>query len=132
MGVAQARRANILVVEDSATDREMMTRVMEKAGLFRAAHFASDLAEARQFLYEGRVSMIFLDNSLPDGYGADFLSELAGNAAWQFIPVVLVTDWPSPFMSAKARFLAVTEIWRKDEFTVGALRQVLNNRRMAR
>lgn len=132
MTVAQGKRANILVVEDSATDREMMTRVIEKAGLFRFVHFASDLAEARQFLSGGRVSLIFLDNSLPDGYGADFLSELAEHSAWQMIPVVLVTDWPSPFMRAKAQCLSVSEIWSKDDFTVGALKKVVNGRGMAR
>lgn len=132
MNVAQTKRASILVVEDSATDREMMTRVIEKAGFFRSVHFACDLAEARECLAGGKVSLIFLDNSLPDGYGADFLSELAGHSAWQSIPVVLVTDWPSPFMRAKAKCLSVAEIWKKEDFTVGALRQVVNARRAAR
>lgn len=86
----------ILVIEDSSADREMFRRVLKQVCAPRLkVSFAHDLNTARQRLAEERFALIILDNVLPDGYGADFVSELGQSRAWRRIPVLVVSDWPT-------------------------------------
>ena len=62
---------------------------------------------------------------LPDGVGADFLAELAVHAHWRQAPVVMVSDWPSPFMFDKARAANVLAVWSKGDFTPERVRRLV-------
>ncbi|EIE49919.1 hypothetical protein AL036_19695 [Salipiger aestuarii] len=119
---------SILVIEDSAADREMFRRVL---GQICAADvqvcFAADLATARQRLDEHLVAFIILDNVLPDGRGADFISELAQHRDWQKIPVLVVSDWPTPFMFDKVRNARAKAILSKDDFRAPVIRPYIEN-----
>lgn len=114
-----------LIVEDSNIDQRIMTRVLSRFGRRVAFDFAATIQEARRRLDDVDYSFIFLDNSLPDGRGADFVKELSQNARWGRIPVVMVTDWPSPFMFAKAQSPNVVDVWTKDQFNWGAVQRVM-------
>ncbi|PTW52069.1 response regulator [Rhodovulum kholense] len=117
-----------LVVEDTDFDRMIMQRKLAAIDKSLQVRFAATLAEARQCLYEEPISIIFLDNSLPDGKGANFALELSAHRGWSQIPVVMVSDWPSPFMSAKAEAANVVAIWTKTEFTALTVAEVLRSR----
>lgn len=117
-----------LLVEDTAFDRMIMERKLAACGRGLQVRHAATVAEARRCLEEERISIIFLDNSLPDGKGADFAMELASHRSWHRIPVVMVSDWPSPFMKAKAKVANVIAIWTKTEFTTPAVAEVLKAR----
>ncbi|ARC88600.1 response regulator [Rhodovulum sp. MB263] len=117
-----------LVVEDTVFDRMIMERKLAAYGQPLEVRYAGSLAEARNCLYEMPISIIFLDNSLPDGKGANFALELAAHRSWSEIPVVMVSDWPSPFMQAKANASNVIAIWTKTEFTAITVAEVLKSR----
>lgn len=114
-----------LIVDDMDFDRHMMRRVVGKSCPGLRMVVARDLAEARKRLREKQVSILFLDNALPDGRGVDFVSELARDERLRRVPVIIVSDFPSPFMYAKAQAANVREVWSKREFVAPAVRRVV-------
>ena len=116
-GVA-ARQATCLIVEDSAFDSEKLTRVIGKSAGKMRVEVAATLRSARLALSRGDIALILLDNNLPDGLGADFAIELSRNARLADIPVIMISDWPSPFMWEKAASAGVLHVLNKAEFDV--------------
>ena len=112
----QGKGNRCLVVEDEERDRLMFARIFGRAGLSGAVEFAQSLAEARALLADRRYGLIVLDNTLPDGKGADFVVELGRTKRMASVPVVIVSDWPSPFMYAKARSANVLDVLTKCQF----------------
>lgn len=113
----QAER--FLIVEDSKFDQERITRVLNRNFRNAEIYYASTLQAARDFLEANTVSMILLDNNLPDGRGANYVLELAQDDELSRIPVIIVSDWPSPFMWHKAKTAGVLFVLKKDEFHAG-------------
>ncbi|MGB7241338.1 MAG: response regulator [Sulfitobacter sp.] len=122
------RGSNCLIIEDSTFDQQMMTRVMTRS--FGNVHVdvASTLADARAQLADNTISLILLDNNLPDGFGADFAMELANDPELSRIPVIMVSDWPSPFMWEKAQAAGVLFVVSKSEFGARFVKSALANR----
>jgi len=116
-----------LIVDDASVDREMMCRILSRQSPAPRVLTATSLTEARRCLAREGVTLLFLDNMLPDGVGADFLSELAARADWRRVPVVLVSDWPSPFMFDKARAANVLAVWSKGDFTAERVRRLVRS-----
>jgi CheY-like chemotaxis protein len=79
----------ILVVEDDATIREMISRTLEREG------WEIDQAEngrvALQQVSTKRPGLILLDLMMPEMDGFQFLAELRKNELWRTIPVIVVT-----------------------------------------
>jgi DNA-binding NarL/FixJ family response regulator len=105
-----------LIVEDSDFDRQKLTRVLNKSRQPFHIEVAATLKSARRMMEKGPVSLILLDNNLPDGLGADFALELARDPNFAEIPVIIVSDWPSPFMWEKASTAGVAYVLSKTEF----------------
>lgn len=105
-----------LIVEDSEFDQQMMKRVIARSHRDLRVEVVSTLRSARIALKRGSVSLILLDNNLPDGKGANFALELAAHDALRSIPVIMVSDWPSPFMWEKAASAGVLYVVNKSEF----------------
>ncbi|MDF3415315.1 response regulator [Sulfitobacter sp. M57] len=105
-----------LIVEDSDFDREKLTRIMQKSNHPFHIEAATTLKLARRVMEKAPVSLILLDNNLPDGLGADFALELARDANYADIPVIIISDWPSPFMWEKASSAGVAFVLSKTEF----------------
>jgi len=114
-----------LIVDDSAFDQEMMSRAAKMAVANMEIQTASTLQAARKALMEGPVSLIVLDNSLPDGKGADFAVELARHRKLATIPIIIASDWPSPFMWDKASDAGVKCVVTKSDFNPELIRKVL-------
>ncbi|SNS43390.1 Response regulator receiver domain-containing protein [Antarctobacter heliothermus] len=102
-----------------------MRRVMAKHCPEMPLIVARNLGEARARLRSENVSILFLDNALPDGMGVDFLTEMKADKALSQVPVIIVSDFPSPFMYAKAQAAKVCEVWSKREFVGAAVRRVM-------
>jgi PleD family two-component response regulator len=113
---AIAQQATCLIIEDSAFDREKMTRMINKNVRKMRVELADTLKTARIALAQGDVSLILLDNNLPDGLGANFALELSNDARLSGIPIIMVSDWPSPFMWEKAASAGVLYVLNKGEF----------------
>lgn len=114
-----------LIVDDVDFDRRMMRRVVATCCPGLPMVVACNLEEARRRLRETRVSILFLDNALPDGRGVDFVSELAGDKTLKRVPVIIVSDFPSPFMYAKAQAANVREVWSKRDFVAPAVKRAV-------
>ncbi len=115
-----------LIIEDSEFDQEMMRRAAKIAMENMEVQAVSTLQGARKALMEGPVSLILLDNSLPDGKGADFAVELAQYPKLARIPIIIASDWPSPFMWDKANVAGVKFVVSKSDFKPDLIRKVLN------
>lgn len=114
-----------LIVDDVEFDRRMMRRVFSKQCPNIPLVVARNLTEARQRMKEKTVSILFLDNALPDGMGVDFVAELSEDQDLRRVPVVIVSDFPSPFMYAKAKAANVREVWSKREFVGRSVERVI-------
>ena len=108
--------ATCLIVEDSQFDQKMMVRIINRSHRDMKVEVASTISAARKALKRVPVSLILLDNNLPDGHGANFALELASDTSHSKIPVIMVSDWPSPFMWEKAASAGVMYVVNKSEF----------------
>lgn len=124
--------AACLLIEDNNFDQRLIMRVLKKSGMELPVLVAPTLDEARIVLAEQKIRFILLDNSLPDGYGADFALELSANPATAVLPVMMLTDWPSPFMTDKAKMAGVLAILGKAQFGPQHVQIMLAARQSAR
>ena len=79
----------ILVVEDDASTRELLVRLLTARG--HTVSEAADGQAALEALTAEIPSLIMLDLMMPRMDGFQFLHEMRRNAAWEHIPVVVVT-----------------------------------------
>ncbi|MEP2642496.1 response regulator [Roseobacter sp.] len=121
-----ANTKTCLIVEDSEFDQERIKRIMNKSfqGVFVAV--ATTIEEAREHMARYQTSIILLDNHLPDGTGANFAMELAENPTFARIPIVMVSDWPTPFMFDKADSAGVIDVVNKSDFGARYIHNALN------
>jgi len=114
-----------LVVEDSKFDQKMITRALSKKGDHLELYFSESLQQARDLLETVNFQIILLDNQLPDGMGADFALELSKDPRHCKKPIVMVSDWPSPFMWDKAQKAGVYFVLNKAEFHYDYVKQAM-------
>lgn len=114
-----------LLIEDSEYDQRRIRRILDQAGIGQLDIVAT-VQDARRYLAGNRVDLILLDNGLPDGAGIDFALELRKHAHLANTPVVIVSDWPTPFMFDKALVARVKAVLRKDEFNVARVVEALS------
>lgn len=121
-----------LIVEDDSFDKKMMYRTTRLAVSGITIKVVSTLQEARTAVRTELISLILLDNSLPDGKGADFAMELALSSKWSDIPIIIVSDWPSPFMWDKASAAGVRRIVTKSDLKPHLITEILAPKNGAR
>lgn len=121
-----------LIIEDSEFDSIRMERVVNKSLGSIPIEVATTLDDARIRLREGQMDLILLDNNLPDGLGANFALELAQDSELAHIPVIMVSDWPSPFMWEKAASAGVHYVVNKMEFDGHHVHAAMNAARRQR
>jgi CheY-like chemotaxis protein len=95
---SKQRAIEILLVEDSPTDRLIATEALSKARLLNNLHAVDDGVEAMEFLLrEGKFSnaprpdLILLDLNLPRKDGREVLAEIKQDPGLRLIPVVVMT-----------------------------------------
>jgi twitching motility two-component system response regulator PilH len=81
---------NILIVDDARTDRELLAKVVVKAGY--NAVFASDGDETLEAVKTLRPRLVFLDVVMARTNGYNACRLLKGDPATKDVPVVLVTS----------------------------------------
>lgn len=113
-----------LLVEDSDFDQRRIARILAR-GVTVDLTTASTLADARQILSEEFFDLILLDNSLPDGLGVDFAAELRERNGLNDVPILMISDWPTPFMYDKASAARVGMVLGKDDFQPRHVRDAL-------
>jgi CheY-like chemotaxis protein len=79
----------VLVVDDDATVRQLLRRMLEPEGYTVVE--AENGRAALERLGEGSPALILLDLMMPEMDGFEFLTEFRRNEGWRTIPVVVVT-----------------------------------------
>lgn len=77
----------VLLVEDSVTEREVLTRYLMQAGLTVVSVKSSE--EAQLKLQSQKPDLVILDVILPGQSGFELCREIKANATTQKIPVVI-------------------------------------------
>ena len=117
-------RATCLLIEDSEFDQRRIARVLQRSIPMNLL-VANSLEVARFILSRRKVDLVLLDNKLPDGLGIDFASELRLRPHTAKVPVLMVSDWPTPFMYDKAMEAKVARVLSKDDFQPSHVRDAL-------
>ena len=107
--------AACLIVEDSDFDQLRVMRILAKTSRL-APVVAPTLRTARALLQRQDFALVLLDNDLPDGYGINFAGEIREDPRHKDTPIILVSDWPTPFVYDKAAGLRISMVLSKDEF----------------
>lgn len=115
-----------LIIEDSSFDQEKMRRIMAHSFPLMHVEVAATIERARLKMAEHDVSVVLLDNSLPDGTGANYAMELQNDPAFKNIPIIMVSDWPTPFMFSKAELAGVAHVVNKRDFGARFVHNVLD------
>lgn len=93
------RAIDILMVEDSPTDVDLLKEAMEETKIRNTIHVVSDGVEAMQYL-QGKMDsvdgflpdLILLDLNLPRKDGREVLTEIKNDPRLRSIPVVVLTS----------------------------------------
>jgi class 3 adenylate cyclase/CheY-like chemotaxis protein len=88
-GKAGAARGRILVVDDNETNRDMLSRRLEREGY--QLEVAADGAECLRRLEEERFDLILLDIIMPGLDGFEVLKCIRANAAWSETAVIMIS-----------------------------------------
>ena len=86
-GVAAKQPLHLLVIDDDATQRKLVSLAAAKAG--HAVTFAISCADAIVKLRERQFDCVTLDLALGDGDGLDVLKAM--NATGQTVPVIVIS-----------------------------------------
>jgi two-component system, chemotaxis family, chemotaxis protein CheY len=83
---------NILIVDDSAVTREILTRTIRLSGMPVGEVFhAANGQEALKVLEEKWADMVFTDINMPVMDGLELVGELHKRDDWEQLPVVVVS-----------------------------------------
>jgi CheY-like chemotaxis protein len=109
----------VLVIEDNADDRELLSRQLRKSGLGEHVKFISDGKEAHDFLTgpeappPNDLIIILLDLRLPSLSGLELLRRLRALPRFHSLPVTVMTSSNDPRDLEECRRLNVVNYLTK-------------------
>ncbi len=109
-------RREILIVDDSESDREAITHALRSDRSCRYQfHQAATGAQALELVRKanGNIDLIILDWHLPDLTGIEFVRALRGNAQIPPYPIVLITSSGSTAIAQDALLVGVQDFFTK-------------------
>jgi chemosensory pili system protein ChpA (sensor histidine kinase/response regulator) len=117
-GIMKATPMEIMVIDDSVTIRQVVTKLMEDQGW--KVQTSKDGIDALEKLRESKPDLIVLDIEMPRMNGYEFLAALKTQPAYQDIPVVMLTSRNAAKHRDKAKALGargfVVKPYNDDEF----------------
>ncbi len=81
--------ADILIVEDEKSIRDMLRMALEKQG--HTVHDAETAADARTLMAATQMHLCLVDWMLPGGSGLEFVRSLRKDSLYRNLPVIMVT-----------------------------------------
>jgi two-component system chemotaxis response regulator CheY len=124
--VAETRPLNILIVDDSATMRTMIRRVIDLTELpIGTVYEAVNGLEALHILETCSVHAVFTDINMPVMSGYELLTEMARRDAWKDILRIVISTDGSLLRQEEVRELNVNLYIRKP-FRPEVVRNVLS------
>jgi DNA-binding response OmpR family regulator len=76
-----------LIVDDEADVCYLLGAILKHKNL--QASYVNSISEAKRALMEDNLSIIFLDNHLPDGFGVNFIEEIRSQCPT--VKIVMIT-----------------------------------------
>jgi sigma-B regulation protein RsbU (phosphoserine phosphatase) len=83
------RRGAILVVDDNETNRDLLSRQLERQGYTVAC--AANGQQALQMVEVGQYDLILLDVIMPEMNGYQVLEKLKADERWRHIPAIMIS-----------------------------------------
>ena len=114
----------VLIVDDSATIRMILTGQLKKLGLTDVIE-ASDGKAAIEILAKHEVGLLLIDIHMPNMDGLSCLELIKTNPALAGIPVIIVSSDTDPAQIESAKSLGAHAYIRKP-FRIEALRDALS------
>lgn len=81
---------NVLIVDDHPAMRELLRKVLTRAG-FASVREAASGAEALAGLEEAPAQLILADQNMPAMSGADFIARVRADPRWRGARILLIT-----------------------------------------
>jgi two-component system, chemotaxis family, chemotaxis protein CheY len=117
--------SDILVVDDSAAIRKILTRVLRQTGMaIQTIHEAGDGQDALAVMAEHRIDLVLSDINMPKMDGLQLLASLKASSQWRSIPVVMITTEGGETKVAEAVRLGAAGYVRKP-FTADQIKEKL-------
>jgi two-component system chemotaxis response regulator CheY len=117
--------SDVLVVDDSAAIRKILTRVLRQTGMaIQTIHEAGDGQEALALMAQHRIDLVLSDINMPKMDGLQLLASLKASPQWQRIPVVMITTEGGETKVAEAVRLGAAGYVRKP-FTADQIKEKL-------
>lgn len=117
--------SDVLVVDDSAAIRKILTRVLRQTGMaIQTIHEAGDGQEALALMEQHRIDLVLSDINMPKMDGLQLLASLKASPQWQRIPVVMITTEGGETKVAEAVRLGAAGYVRKP-FTADQIKEKL-------
>lgn len=116
---------DVLIVDDSAAIRKILTRVLRQSELPVGAILeAGDGAEALEALKVNKVGLILSDINMPNMDGLQLLSTLRADASMKGVPILMITTEGSQNKVLEAVNLGASGYVRKP-FTAEQIKEKL-------
>ena len=117
--------SDVLVVDDSAAIRKILTRVLRQTGMaIQTIHEAGDGQEALAVMALHRIDLVLSDINMPKMDGLQLLASLKASPQWQSVPVVMITTEGGETKVAEAVRLGAAGYVRKP-FTADQIKEKL-------
>ena len=117
--------SDVLVVDDSAAIRKILTRVLRQTGMaIQNVYEAGDGQDALAMMAQHRVDLVLSDINMPKMDGLQLLAALKASPQWRNIPVVMITTEGGETKVAEAVKLGAAGYVRKP-FTADQIKEKL-------
>jgi two-component system, chemotaxis family, chemotaxis protein CheY len=117
--------SDVLVVDDSAAIRKILTRVLRQTGMaIQTIHEAGDGQDALALMALHRVDLVLSAINMPKMDGLQLLASLKASPQWRHIPVVIITTEGGETKVAEAVRLGAAGYVRKP-FTADQIKEKL-------
>ncbi len=117
--------SDVLVVDDSAAIRKILTRVLRQTGMaIQTIHEAGDGEDALALMAQHRIDLVLSDINMPKMDGLQLLASLKASPQWRGIPVVMITTEGGETKVAEAVKLGAAGYVRKP-FTADQIKEKL-------
>lgn len=116
-------KINVLIVDDSASIRKILARVLSQTDLpWGSVHEAGDGVEALQILKNSEVSLVLSDINMPNMDGLQLLTSVRANPQWKQLPVIMISTEGSEARVMEAVELGASNYVRKP-FTADQIKE---------
>ena len=111
------RACSILLVDDSADDRQMILSYLRRFNVGQEFTIleASGIEEGLRLLKQVRISLVLLDHALPDGTGNEFIARALADTDGRRLPIIMLTGRGSEHVAVDAMRKGASDYLSKGE-----------------